>query len=205
MAVMAPPVATIDAYNDESGSLADKYESRPFEDIHAQVIDLLPASPGLVLDIGAGSGRDAAWFADQGYEVTAVEPAQQMRVVARLLHVQPDITWLDDRLPELGTLMGQDRQFDLIWLSAVWMHVPQDSRQLAIQHLVSLLRPGGRIMITLREGPFPKNRVMYETSFEELRLLAGKYDLDVLRVVNTPDQLLRNEVSWQSVMLHSAV
>jgi SAM-dependent methyltransferase len=202
---MAAPVTTIDAYNDESGSLADKYESRPFEDIHAQVIDLLPASPALVLDIGAGSGRDAAWFADQGYEVTAVEPAQQMRVAARSLHVQPDITWLDDRLPELGTLMAQDRQYDLIWLSAVWMHVPPDSRQWGFQHLVSLLRPGGRIMITLREGPFPKNRVMYETSFEELRLLAGKYDLDVLRVVNTPDQLLRNEVSWQSVMLHSAV
>ena len=40
---------------------------------------LLPDAPGTVLDIGAGSGRDAAWFSAQGYDVIAVEPSSGMR------------------------------------------------------------------------------------------------------------------------------
>ena len=31
------------------------------------------------MDVGAGSGRDAAWLASLGYNVTGVEPAQAMR------------------------------------------------------------------------------------------------------------------------------
>ncbi len=45
--------------------------------------------------------------------------------------------------------------FDLIWLSAVWMHVPSTSRQRAFRKMVTLLRPGGRIMMSLRQGPPP--------------------------------------------------
>lgn len=33
----------------------------------------------LALDVGAGSGRDAAWLASWGYEVVAAEPAAGMR------------------------------------------------------------------------------------------------------------------------------
>ncbi len=64
---MAPSrTRAIDVYNREAKSLASRYESRTFEDIHRDVLDLIPESPGLVLDIGAGSGRDAAWFAVRG-------------------------------------------------------------------------------------------------------------------------------------------
>ncbi len=49
---------TFDTYNREADSLASRYESSPFEEIHSDVLDLLPDSTSLVLDIGAGSGRD---------------------------------------------------------------------------------------------------------------------------------------------------
>jgi len=50
---------TFDAYDRDTDSMAIRYESRTFEEIHGDVLDLLPDSSGLVLDIGAGSGRDA--------------------------------------------------------------------------------------------------------------------------------------------------
>ncbi len=50
---------TFDAYDREADSLAARYESKAFEEIHSDVLDLLPDSSGLVLDIGAGSGRDS--------------------------------------------------------------------------------------------------------------------------------------------------
>jgi len=54
--------ATLDAYNREADSLSARYESRSFEEIHSDALDLLPDSTTPVLDIGAGSGRDAAWI-----------------------------------------------------------------------------------------------------------------------------------------------
>jgi SAM-dependent methyltransferase len=77
------------------------YESLAFEDAHQSILDLLPATPGRVLDVGAGSGRDAAWFAYRGHEVVAVEPSDNMRRQARERHADPRIRWIDDALPGL--------------------------------------------------------------------------------------------------------
>jgi protein-L-isoaspartate O-methyltransferase len=49
-----------------------------------------------ILDIGSGSGRDAAYFAKQGHEVTAVEPVREMRLTAEKLHGKQRIRWIDD-------------------------------------------------------------------------------------------------------------
>lgn len=38
-----------------------------------------PKPDAPALDVGAGSGRDAAWLCDLGYEVVTVEPARGMR------------------------------------------------------------------------------------------------------------------------------
>ncbi|MCW8962810.1 MAG: class I SAM-dependent methyltransferase [Gammaproteobacteria bacterium] len=192
---------TFDIYSEQAETLAEKYESRSFAEIHAGIVDLLPAAPGRILDIGAGSGRDAAWFADHRYQVTAVEPARRLREAAQSRHPQQGITWLDDRLPDLSNVFQLGKQFNLVWMSAVWMHVLPASRQTAFANIVSLLHPGGRVMISLREGPFPKDRVMYATSLDEIEALANEDDLSILCVKKTGDKLQRSDVSWQSVML----
>jgi len=106
--------ATFDAYNREANSLSARYESRPFEEIHSDVLDLLPDSTSLILDIGAGSGRDAAWFAAHGHDVVAVEPAPRMQQVAKTLHTDSRIRWLDDQLPTLASVFRTGLTFDLI-------------------------------------------------------------------------------------------
>ncbi len=69
----------IQAYDEAGFALADGWERVPFEAAHAAVIPLIPTKPGLVIDIGAGSGRDAAWFAANDWTVIAVEPADRLR------------------------------------------------------------------------------------------------------------------------------
>jgi DNA repair protein RadA/Sms len=81
------------------------YESLAFEEAHGPILDLLPATPGRVLDVGAGSGRDAAWFAYRGHAVVAVEPSDNMRRQARERHADPRIRWIDDALPGLTTFL----------------------------------------------------------------------------------------------------
>lgn len=91
------------------------------------MLDLFPSRPGAVLDIGAGSGRDAAALAGLGHRVLAVEPTAELRSLGRRIHADRAIEWIDDSLPELRVLRGRDERFDLILLTAVWMHL--DSRQ----------------------------------------------------------------------------
>ncbi|MEV6117767.1 class I SAM-dependent methyltransferase [Streptomyces sp. NPDC052109] len=50
-------------YGAAAEDLADQYESVTFAEVHREVLHLFPVRPSVVLDIGAGSGRDAAVLA----------------------------------------------------------------------------------------------------------------------------------------------
>lgn len=88
-------------YEQNAATVIPAYESLQAADIYHWLLGLLPERPSLVLDIGAGSGRDAAWLAAQGHTVIAVEPAAAMRAAGQRLHPDANIRWLDDRLPAL--------------------------------------------------------------------------------------------------------
>ncbi|WP_051328528.1 class I SAM-dependent methyltransferase [Geminicoccus roseus] len=112
----------ISAYHAKASVLAARYEAVTAKTVHAALLSFLPQGAGLLaLDVGAGSGRDAAWLAGLGYEVVAVEPAAGMRAEAQERHPDPRIRWLDDRLPDLAAVHRLGLAFDLILLSAVWM------------------------------------------------------------------------------------
>ena len=96
------------------------------------MLHLIPAAPCRILDVGAGTGRDAAWLAGMGHRVTAVEPTEAMRLRAIKLHPSPLIEWLDDSLPELARVRSGGELFDLILLSAVWMHFDLAQRREAM-------------------------------------------------------------------------
>ena len=72
--VMSVPVSGTEGYADEAEELFKRYESIPPADAHRAVLHLIPGVPSRILDIGSGTGRDAAWFAAQGHRVLAVEP-----------------------------------------------------------------------------------------------------------------------------------
>jgi SAM-dependent methyltransferase len=91
----------IPQYEQNAQELVNQYESLSFEDVHAGLLDLLPAPGTTILDVGAGSGRDAAWFAASGYDVVAIEPSDAMRSRGQALHKSNRIHWLSDSLPKL--------------------------------------------------------------------------------------------------------
>lgn len=125
------------------------YDALSPEQIYASVRDFLPRDPARIADIGAGTGRDAAWFAAQGHRVLAVEPVRELREAGRKRHGD-GIEWLDDRLPDLASLAGP---FDLVLLCAVWHHLDPADRARAMPALAQVTAPGGRLILSLRHGP----------------------------------------------------
>jgi SAM-dependent methyltransferase len=187
-------------YSLHADRLAPLYDAIAFERIHAPLLSWLPYPPAAVLDVGAGSGRDAAWFAAKGYEVVAVEPVPEMRAHAQAAHPHPGIRWMDDSLPALSTVMAAGLQFDLIHLSAVFMHLPKADRDRAFRKLTLLLKPGGRLYITLRDGPSEPERGLHEVPDAEMEALARAHGAVVEFKAASPDSMDRPEVSWRHLL-----
>jgi len=188
-------------YNDRATDYFKQYESLRFEDVHKTIMEYFPEEPGLVLDVGAGSGRDAAWFAAKGLVVYSVEPAEELRKHAIAKHTSPNIKWIDDSLPSLNAIHHLGVSFDFILMSAVWMHVPEIQRDQAFTRLISLLKPGGNIAISLRLGPIDHVRQMYPVSVAELKSLATRNGANIIKEVHSEDVLGRKEISWVEVVI----
>ncbi|WP_426197545.1 class I SAM-dependent methyltransferase [Massilia sp. DWR3-1-1] len=194
-------MASLPHYDQHAARLAAQYESLSFEAVHESLLNFLPPAGATVLDVGAGSGRDAAWLADRGYEVVAVEPSAAMLAQARALHAATRIHWVADALPDLANVRRLGLKFDLILLSAVWMHVPVAERHRALRKLATLLAPKGRIAISLRLGTPDAERGMFAVSLPELVGMAQQFGLRIVHTHNSADRLGRSEVSWTSVVL----
>jgi SAM-dependent methyltransferase len=190
-----------EGYAEEADALSRQYESVRFEDVHRPVLHLLPRVPSDVLDIGAGTGRDARALAAMGHRVVAVEPTAAFRT--RSAHVDQSslIEWVDDYLPELSSIRQHSDRFDVIMLTAVWIHLDPEQRGQAMPTVVRLLRPNGILLLTLRHGPAPPGRrVIFETSADETIALASAQGLRlVANVEHQADFYGRREVTWTSL------
>ncbi len=193
---------TVEPYNRGFQEFSAAFESIGFENLHRGALAFLPACPGLALDIGAGSGRDARWFAAQGWEVVAVEPAAAMREAARAAHPDSAVRWIEDRLPALAGVHRLGLAFDLVWLSGVWMHVSPEDRKRAMRKLATLLKPGGRLVMTLRHGPAAEDRPMWPVDAHEVERLSLEFGLTLRVATELADDLQgRPDVRWQTVIL----
>lgn len=186
--------ASTAGYAEEADTLARQYESLAFAEVHRKVLHLIPSSPCRVLDIGAGTGRDAAGLARLGHDVTAVEPTAALRAHGLRLHADVAIEWIDDGLPELRLVRG--RLFDVVLLTAVWMHLDGDERRIAMDNVAELIAPGGLMTMTLRHGPVPEGRRMFDVSGAETQALAERHGLATLLELTGADEQKRAGVTW---------
>ena len=190
-------------YNAHAPEIAPGYEAIDAVQLHGWLTDLLPPAGAAALDVGAGTGRDAVWLASLVFDVVAVEPSAAMRAQAAALHPKAVVRWIDDALPDLAQVRRLQRSFDLILLSAVWMHVPEADRERAFHTLLELLKPGGLLAITLRLGPAAPERGMHPVSEAEIERLARGNGAAVERKVAAEDRQGRSDVRWVQMAIRA--
>ena len=82
-------------------------------------------------------------------------------------------------------------------MTAVWMHLDDAERTRAMPVVASLMRPGGVLTMSLRHGPVPSGRRMFDVSGEETIQLAAPQGLAC--VVHTRDVSIlpgKSDVNW---------
>ena len=127
-------------------------------------LDLTPArlltdttralTPGRALDLACGAGRNALWLAQQGWDVTAIDGAEE---AIRL--VREHDARIDTRVFDLETgapLPFEDESFDLVVI-LYFLHRP------LFAETQRVLRPGGVVVTAVRTSG------RFSLSLEELR------------------------------------
>jgi len=134
--------------------------------------DALPA--GSIIVLGCGRGHDAIFFAQQGFEVTAVDFSRlalnDARQNARRAGVEIEFIEHD-----LFTLPARyDRRFDYVLEHTCFAAIPPTKRGDYVQVVERLLKPGG-LYIALFFAHGKPGGPPFNTTVEEVRSLFSPY------------------------------
>lgn len=190
-------------YDTRAETLLLEYESVAFEEVHGDVAGLLKDRTGSALDVGCGSGRDAAWLAAKGWNVVAADPSPAMLNGARRLHPDRRIEWLCDGLPGLDHVKALEKKFDFVLISAVWMHVPETAWVESVDTLAGLLTANAIVNLSIRTGP-DADRDFHKTDVGALTANFAMAGIFVINDISEPDKLGRVGVFWRKLTLRAS-
>ncbi len=106
--------------------------------------EYLPTLSGKkILFAAEGEGRNAVYAAQQGYDVTAYDLSEQGKKKALALAAQMNVS-IAYHVGALDTLDFTPESFDGLVL--IFAHFPAEIRQQEHQKLLSLLKPGGKVL-----------------------------------------------------------
>jgi SAM-dependent methyltransferase len=115
------------------------------------LVDLLPRlklPKSRILVLGCGSGNDAAYFAEQGHVVTAIDISDEALSRGRKKFSRfENIQWLQADLFKLGR--EHDQSYDVIFENTCFCAINPAKRSELVQIWRRLLAPGGFLMANL--------------------------------------------------------
>jgi len=108
-------------------------------------MSLRPEHRKRILEIGAGSGHSAAFFASQGFDVVAVDlaPLNIERCLAK---------GIDALVADFADLPFADSAFQGIWSMSCLMHSPDVELPQVLREMSRVLAPGGAVTIGMWGG-----------------------------------------------------
>ncbi len=110
-----------------------------------------------------------------------------------------------DSLPFLRSVLAKQTQYDLVMLSAVWMHLNDSERTDGMAALSALTKQSSKVILSLRHGPIPPKRRMYNVTGEETCQLAERHGFSTLlceTVASQQPQNIAKGVRWTQIVLH---
>ncbi len=143
---------TIARYDSHASELSERYESADMSQLYTMLLRYLPPKGASVLELGCGSGRDAAFLLANGYEVTAVDASAGMVAEATRLHPElaGRVSCAAVPFPADSPLLKSS--FDAVVAIGVFMHIPDAGLPETVLQIGRVLRPGGVLFVDVSTG-----------------------------------------------------
>ena len=157
---------------------------------HAEKFSSLLPAGASVLDVGCAGGVKSKYLAKKGFRVTGIDFSEQFIEIAKKEVPEAEFQVLDIR-----DIEALNRQFDGIFIQAVLLHFPKDEVAEILSFVLTQLKPGGLIHVSVKEQrPGQKAEEVrtendygysYERFFsyftsEEIEAILKSLDLDIV-------------------------
>lgn len=153
---------TLDYYREHAREAAKRYEqvdSRLF----LRELPIWVPNKAKILDLGCGSGRDAAFLLSEEYDVYGIDGSQEMVQEAQQLHPELSGRLQAQALP--SRLPFPDDSFNAVISIAFFMHFSKEDIDLLCREIRRVLVPHGVLWMSARLPVAPKPAEIEERSY----------------------------------------
>lgn len=188
----------VDYYNKHASSYYENTVDLDMTEVLEQFIALLPES-STVLDLGCGSGRDSLYFIDKGFDVTAIDGAEELCELAQI-HIGQDVLCMEYEDMEF------DQVFDGVWACASLVHITKDRIDFILDKITKSIKAEGVLYMSFKYGDnsgIGSKEYYTEYSTKTMkRLLLNHKNLEIIDIFRTHDvKEERKEEEWINVLL----
>ena len=143
---------TLNYYDKNTVEFAGQTVSIDMHNLYELFINQLPQRDmQCILDVGCGSGRDADYFAKQGYDVTAIDASAKLIQWARQHHMSNKISWVHLDFSSIEKQTWENK-FTGIWVCASLLNVPFIELPCIIESLLRTLTDDGVMYLSFKHG-----------------------------------------------------
>ena len=137
---------TVQAYNEGAIEWEKEHSDTSYWKEELETFNkLLPT--GKVLETGCGGGRDAKVLISKGYDYVGTDVASEFIKVAK--KVVRGGKFVCKSVYDLGFA---NNEFDGFWASAVFLHMPKNRIDEALQEVARVTKPNGIGFISIKQG-----------------------------------------------------
>lgn len=137
---------TVEYYEQNAVELSQRYETTALDSFHNALHAII--EPGAkIIEIGCGSGRDAARALAYGYDVIALDGSKNLLAEAARLHPELTKRLLHSKLPD--KLAFANNSFAGFFSVACLMHFALPETMQILQEICRVVIPGGNGLVSL--------------------------------------------------------
>lgn len=172
---------------------------------HSEVVEAMPyLTPGRVLDLGCGNGRNSLYLAANGFDVTAwdknpmsIASLQRVAQAEGLNNLQSDVRDLNS--------LTFDGEYDFILSTVVMMFLERSTIPGLIDNMQRCTRSGGYnlIVAAMDTADFPCT-VGFPFAFREGELSSYYAGWDIVKYNENPGELHRTDEAGNRIKLRFA-
>ena len=201
---------TLSYYENNAKHLSHRYESAKVDNIHTLLLNIFPPKSYL-LEIGCGSGRDASFMYQNGYNILAIDGSREMIAEAKRCH--PELVGKLEVIKIPNELFFEPSSFDGVYCIATLMHLDKNEIDQTIEKVATILKTNGKFFFSVslqrddvdNEGKDEKGRYFTTISENEWIVCCEKYGLQLEHTEITSDGLDRDGIVWLTCVVEKII
>ena len=192
---------TLDYYQTYAKDFFSQTINVDMQNVYHPFLENLPKGKQAILDVGCGSGRDSVFFANQGFEVVAIDGSQNVIDLAKQTDTRID--WQCLTFDEIDNQNWQSH-FTGVWACASLLHVPFDDLPKILNDLLSCLRPTGVLYASFKYGDSEREkdgRFFCDINEQRWRIVESQLiSTKPLKVWQTLDNRVDRQEIWWNIL-----